>query len=482
MDQNNRGKKRTGWDKPLSNLGKRRYRGNHPINGDRLTRSGDPSLQKLTSNPGSQYTEGSIAAHPAASNPSRGPTGPAYQQAASPAFESGVNPAMPRVDPLTLQSQARYLPMRPFGLPSSASVALTYPHGDGDRSDSPYTGISVNAGSHNIPQPELDAPDLAYVPAATGPFRISTYAETPSDHSQSGSYPRAAEHLCVPQSLLDSRFDANAPYEPLRGSSRPPTAPYDVQIPAASCLTLASQSSAVDPDPYLYIDSLIGYYSQNKRLPDDDTVRTAYFRDKKERRTILAMRLAHFKHDDHRIATKCVHSCNLTPAGWLAFHHSNGGSSGRDHPSEKEKRFMIELKVEDRLPFPQELKRVWRNSYSFAFSERSSKKPNLSLPPKDDLTDWDAPKRAFQLTAGFVEYHLRNTNPGSQIATVRLSKTDEAFDKLSYPVLVSLAESFTLPAPLTQRQIAILTGDLMVTTSVPNLTVGSVDLNKAYIG
>jgi len=146
---------------------------------------------------------------------------------------------------------------------------------------------------------------------------------------------------------------------------------------------------------------------------------------------------------------------------------------------------MTELAIEGQLPLPTQLKQVWRNSYSLACYEQWSKKPNTLLPPKDDLTDWDVPRRAFQLTAGYIEYHLQNTNPGSQIATVRLSKTDEAFDKLSYPPLVSVADSFASPPPMTHEQVAIFTGDLLVTTLVPsltvvpNLTVGSVPLKNA---
>jgi hypothetical protein len=483
MGQDDLRKKLTGWNEPLSNLGKRKWREKHPINSDRLARSGAPSSQKQISHPGSPYTESSKAAHPAASSPSHEPTSLANQQAASQAFEPGVNLAIPSFDALTQQSQARYLPMAPFGLPSSASAALTYPHGNRNWSGSPYTEIGVNAGSHNIPQPTLDSPGLLYAPGATRPFFTSTNANTPPDHSQAGLYPRAADHLCVPESLQHSHIDPNAPYVPLGGTFTPPTAPYDVQTPAgASCSTPAPQSAVIDPDPSLYIDSLSGYYLQSKRLPDDDTVRTAYFHDKAERPTILAMRLAHFRHDEYRIATKCVHYRKHTPDGWHVSNQSNDGSLGRDHPSEREKCFMTELAIEGKLPIPTQWKQVWRNSYSLAFSEQLSKIPHPWLRSKATVSRKDLAERAFQLTAGYIEHCLQNTNPGSQIATIGLSKTTEAFDKLSYPALVSVDHSFTRPPTLTQREIAILTRDLPATTPVPNLTVGSVDLNKFGLG
>jgi hypothetical protein len=86
MGQDDLRKKLTGWNEPLSNLGKRKWREKHPINSDRLARSGAPSSQKQISHPGSSYTESSKAAHPAASRPSHGPTSLANQQAASQAY------------------------------------------------------------------------------------------------------------------------------------------------------------------------------------------------------------------------------------------------------------------------------------------------------------------------------------------------------------------------------------------------------------
>jgi len=334
----------------------------------------------------------------------------------------------------------------------------------------------MNAGTHHSFQSTINDPCPPHDPALPAHVHNSTSANMPPDYSQPGLYPRHANHTYVPGIL---RVDANAPYAAL-GISRPLTAPYSVQsVAGASALTLAPKSVVFDPDPFLYIDSLRGYHLPSKGSPGDQPVVTAYFHGPPSR-TILAMRLAHFKREEWRIATRCVHHRNHTPGEWEAFIQPNGGSSPRDHPLERESCFMTELGIEERLPSQQELKRVWMNSYNLALAEKSSKVRNALLPPKDDMTDWDVPERAFQLTAGYMMYHLEDTNPGSQTATILLSKNTGAFDELSSPGRVSVAASFVSPPCLLREHVTVLTNrHWPVTDPVPNLTVGSVDLTNA---
>ena len=479
MEKDNPSKMTMGWDEPLGNIGKERAKRRKQKYSDRPPSPGNPSSRKRRYNHDAPYAETSPAAVSAVNHQSRRPPDLHSLQPTAQVGEPLFDLATPSFDLYSHRSQASNYHMASPGHPSATSAALTYPHGGESRTGLPYTYSGMITGCHDFRQATRDAPHLAYDPAASAPFNHSLYAYMPPDYSRSGLYPQFDNHSCVPKVLQHSDIGGNATHGALR-SSAPPIAPYEVQTSVgASAPTHAPQFAVIDPDPFLYIDSLHGYHLRNERSPGENTVRTAYFHGREKRPTILAMRLAPFKDDDFRFATVCVHYRNHTPGEWEAFKQPDRGSSPRDHPSERKTCFLTELEIEKRLPSPQMLKRVWTNSYNLALSEQSSKVPNDLLPPKDDMTDWDVPKRAFQLTAGYIEYHLQGANPRSQMATIRLCDTAETFDKLRVD-RVSVIDSLIRPPRLSRDHVTVLTNrHWPVTDSVPNLTVGSVDLTNA---
>jgi hypothetical protein len=413
-------------------------------------------------------TETSQAAGPAVLTPCYGPPALVSRQDGFPNGETPSNPAVPSFHPDSRHLQTVDNYMTTLGLPSVASTPLAYYDSGTDRDSVLPTG--KNTGSHKFTQDTIDRTLHIYDPAAPAPFfYTSTFTNTPLGSLQFEHCPQFAEHPSVLPSLRQFPSPADA-LDPSQTSSVHLTAPHVLDsTPSASDRAVSQQSEVIDPDPYVYIDSLKSIHGG-----------PFAYHCKEGAHTILAMNLEKLN-AEYRIATRCVHYRSHTPGGWDAFNEPNGlcPTSSRDQRVERNQCFMDELAIEQGLPSPGDLKRVWKNSWDWASQEQSKHRRSRFMPRKDDSTNWDVPDRAFQLTAGCIQHHLRTTNPNSRIATVRRCKTPQTFDRLSSPDRVPVDDSFLPASRIDADQFALLTGDRPVTTSVPNLTVGSVNLRSA---
>jgi hypothetical protein len=468
MDQTGEHKAWDG-DKPLISQQKARTK-TRGQKQKRLPPPEDTSSRKRDSDYGPPPTKISRTAHPATTFPIFGAISLPSQQTRFHQAETPQNLSVPSFDPYFPHSQTSndHTPA-PGSLPS-ASATLSHVDSHTDRTMVPHTGIRTVPHHQNMAM--NDGTHHTYNPAAPAPFNPSMSITTPLESSQSGRDSQSPGQPFVPLSVYRFPFSASASHPPLMGSSSH-TAPHRLNsIPSVSGTGLSQQSGVIDPDPSVYINSL-------QCIHGDPFA----YHNKSGAHTILAMNLEKLNADTekYRIATRCVHYRSHTPDGWDAFNRPSGlsSTSPKDERVERNQCFMDELAIEQRLPSPGDLKRVWENSWEWASQEQSKQRRSLFIPRKDDSTNWDVSDRAFHLLAGCIDYHLRTTNPNPRIATVRRCKTPQAFDKLSSPDRVPVEDSFLAASRIDAKQFALLTGDRPVTTSVPNLTVGSVDLRSA---
>jgi hypothetical protein len=355
------------WEKPLSSI--ERARGKER---KQKKKQLPPPDGHTSRRPGSGHssspTETSHAALPGASNPSYWPADSTTPQAVFQQSTTPSNLAMPSFDPGAFHSRPGNRYLAPPSLPSSATVAHTRSGSGGNWYSSPDTGLNANSNGH--PQNPIYGTRHTYNPAASVPDHFNL-TNIPPDNLPLRQFPQSIHQPFVTHSL---QYSQNHPSAHDRGLTRvrPATASYDLEnVPVPSGLALTSRPRMNDPHPSLYIDSLQNVHGGSY----------AYFHRQKLP-TILAMNLENLDGGSYRIATRCVHYRDHDPKAWDDFNQSNGVSSPRDDPSERNKCFMAELAIEKQLPSPKELNQVWKNSCRLAVSEQSSGMVSPLFPQK----------------------------------------------------------------------------------------------------